>query len=82
MPGFDVSSWIALSVQAKTPPTIVSKLHADSVAAVSDPMTKRKLEEMGVAVVGSTPAELAAQVKADIAKWGPVIKRAGISVRD
>jgi len=82
VPGFDVSSWIALFVPAKTPPTIVSKLHADSVAAVSDPMTKRKLEEMGVAVVGSTPAELAAQVKADIAKWGPVIKRAGISLRD
>ena len=82
VPGFDVSSWIALFVPAKTPPTIVSKLHADSVAAVSDPMTKRKLEEMGVAVVGSTPAELAAQVKADIAKWGPVIKAAGISARD
>jgi tripartite-type tricarboxylate transporter receptor subunit TctC len=82
VPGFDVSSWIALFVPAKTPPTIVSKLHADSVAAVSDPMTKRKLEGMGVAVVGSTPAELAAQVKADIAKWGSVIKGAGISVRD
>jgi tripartite-type tricarboxylate transporter receptor subunit TctC len=82
VPGFDVSSWIALFVPAKTPPAIVSKLHADSVAAVSDPTTKRKLEEMGVTAIGSTPAELAAQVKADIAKWSPVIKEAGISVRD
>jgi tripartite-type tricarboxylate transporter receptor subunit TctC len=44
--------------------------------------TSPAIEEMGVEVVGSSPAELAAQVKADITKWGPVIREAGISVRE
>jgi tripartite-type tricarboxylate transporter receptor subunit TctC len=82
VPDFDMSSWIALFVPAKTPPQIIGKLHADTVSLLADPATKRKLEDMGVVVVGSTPAELAAQFKADIEKWGPIIKENGISIRD
>jgi tripartite-type tricarboxylate transporter receptor subunit TctC len=82
VPGFDVSSWIGLFVPAKTPAAIVSKLSADTAAAVTEPTAKRKLEEMGVVGVGSTPAELAAYFKAEIDKWGPVIKDAGISIRE
>ncbi|HKA78764.1 MAG TPA: tripartite tricarboxylate transporter substrate binding protein [Xanthobacteraceae bacterium] len=82
VPDFDMSSWIALFLPAKTPPQIVSKLHADTVALLTDPATKRKLEDMGVVVAGSTPAELAATFKADIEKWGPIIKENGISLRD
>jgi tripartite-type tricarboxylate transporter receptor subunit TctC len=82
VPDFDMSSWIALFVPAKTPPQIVSKLHADTVSLLADPATRRKLEDMGVVVSGSTPAELAATFKADIEKWGPIIKENGISLRD
>ena len=82
IPGFDLSSWIALFVPAKTPSQVVGKLHADTVAVLAEPATRRKLEDMGVVVVGSTPAELAAQFRADIEKWGPIIKEAGISIRD
>jgi tripartite-type tricarboxylate transporter receptor subunit TctC len=82
VPDFDMSSWIALFVPAKTPPQIVGKLHADTVSLLAEPATRRKLEDMGVVVVGSTPAELAAQFKADIEKWGPIIKENGISIRD
>jgi tripartite-type tricarboxylate transporter receptor subunit TctC len=82
VPGFDMSSWIALFVPAKTPPQIVSKLHADTVSLLADPATRRKLEDMGVVVAGSTPAELAATFRADIEKWGPIIKENGISLRD
>jgi tripartite-type tricarboxylate transporter receptor subunit TctC len=82
VPDFDMSSWIALFVPAKTPPQIVGKLHADTVSLLAEPTTMRKLEDMGVVVVGSTPAELAAQFKADIEKWGPIIKENGISIRD
>jgi tripartite-type tricarboxylate transporter receptor subunit TctC len=82
VPGFDVSSWIGLFVPVKTPPPIVSRLHADTVAALGDPATRQKLADMGVVVVGSTPRELADAVKADVVKWGPVIRDAGISLRD
>jgi tripartite-type tricarboxylate transporter receptor subunit TctC len=82
VPGFDVSSWVGLFVPARTPPQIVSKVNAGTVAALADPATRRKLEEMGVVVVASTPGELADAVKADMARWGPIIKQAGISIRD
>ena len=65
VPGFDVSSWYAFFVPAKTPAEIVKKLHADTVAVLAEPAIKDKLEQIGVVVVGSTPEELAAQLKAE-----------------
>jgi len=82
VPGFDVSSWLGLFVPTKTPPHIVRKLNTDTVAALADPATKRKLEDLGVVVVGSTPAELADTMTADMTKWGPIIKESGISLRE
>ena len=58
VPGFDVSSWYAFFAPAKTPPDIIRKMHADTVAALNDPPTKQKLEGLGVVVRGSTPGEL------------------------
>jgi tripartite-type tricarboxylate transporter receptor subunit TctC len=79
VPGFDVSSWYGFFAPAKTPPEIIRKMHADTVAALNDPATKQKLESLGVVVKGSTPKELAAFLKAEMDKWGPVIKAAGIA---
>jgi tripartite-type tricarboxylate transporter receptor subunit TctC len=82
VPGFDVSSWYALFAPARTAPQIVRKMHADTVAVLSDAVTKERLEQLGVVVVGSTPGELAAFLRAEMDKWGPVIKEAGISIRE
>jgi tripartite-type tricarboxylate transporter receptor subunit TctC len=79
VPGFDVTSWYGFFAPAKTPPEIIRKLHADTVAVLNDPPTRQKLEGLGVGVIGSTPAELAAYLKAEMAKWGPVIREAGIT---
>ena len=79
VPGFDVSSWYAFLAPAKTPPEIIRKMHADTVAALTDPATKQKLETLGVVVRGSSPAEFAAFLKAEMDKWGPLIKDAGIT---
>jgi tripartite-type tricarboxylate transporter receptor subunit TctC len=82
VPGFDVSSWIGLFVPAKTPPAIVHKLNAATVAALADPATRQKLADMGVVVSASTPGGLADAVKGDMVKWGPIIKESGISIHD
>jgi tripartite-type tricarboxylate transporter receptor subunit TctC len=82
VPGFDVSSWYALFAPAKTAPEIVRKIHADTAAALADPATKERLEQLGVVVVGSTPAELGAFLRAEMDKWAPVIKEAGITIRE
>jgi tripartite-type tricarboxylate transporter receptor subunit TctC len=76
--GFDVSSWYAFFMPAKTPPAIVRKAYADTVTAITDPVIKERLEKLGVVVVGSTPEGLAAHLQSEMDKWGPVIKAAGI----
>jgi len=82
VPGYDTSSWFAFFVPARTPPDIIAKINADTVAALAEPSTRAKLETLGVVVVGSTPAELAALLKGEMDKWAPVIKAAGIRVTD
>jgi tripartite-type tricarboxylate transporter receptor subunit TctC len=80
VPGYDVSSWFALFVAAKTPPAIVAQLNADAVAALNYPAVKQRYAQLGATVVGSTQAELGAHLKAEMERWGPVIKAAGITV--
>lgn len=80
VPGFDVSAWYALFVPARTPPAVIQKLHADTVLALADPATKTRLEQLGVGVIGSSPEELRVHLKAEMDKWGVIIKEAGIKV--
>jgi tripartite-type tricarboxylate transporter receptor subunit TctC len=80
VPGYDVSSWFALFVAAKTPAEIVAKLNRDAVAALHHPPVKDRYAQLGARVVGSTPAELAAHLKSEMERWGPVIKAAGIKM--
>jgi tripartite-type tricarboxylate transporter receptor subunit TctC len=78
VPGYDVSSWFALFVAAKTPPELVARLNADAITALNTPATKARYAQLGATVVGSTPAELARFLQAEIDRWGPVIKAAEI----
>jgi len=80
VPGFDVSSWFAFFVPARTSPEIVRRMHADTVAALAHPPVKEKLEQLGATIIGSAPAELAAHLKAEMAKWAPVISEARIRI--
>ena len=82
LPGFDVSGWYAFFVPTNTPAPIVRKIHADTAAALADPAIRGRLEELGLFVVGSTPAELGRFLKSEMDKWGPLIKEAGISIRE
>jgi tripartite-type tricarboxylate transporter receptor subunit TctC len=82
LPGFEVSGWYAFFVPAKTPAGIVRKMYTDTAAVLAEPATKRRLEDLGLFVVGSSPEALGQFHKAEIDKWGPVIKEAGISIRE
>jgi tripartite-type tricarboxylate transporter receptor subunit TctC len=80
VPGFEVSSWYGFLVPARTPPDIISKMNADTVAGLAQPAVRARLEQLGYTVIGSTAQELAAYLRSDIEKWGPVIKAAGIRI--
>src|SRR3954462_13400903 len=80
VPGYDLSSWFALFVAAKTPPGIIAKLNADAVAALNYPAVKERYAQLGATVVGSTPSDLATHLKSEMERWEPIIKSAGIKV--
>ncbi len=80
VPDYEVSSWFGFLLPARTPPDIVRKISADTVAALADPAVKARLEQLGYTVIGSTAEGLAAHLRSDIDKWGPLIKAAGIRI--
>jgi tripartite-type tricarboxylate transporter receptor subunit TctC len=82
VPGYDTSSWFAFFVPAKTPPEIIAKIHTDTVAVLAEPQIRGKLDALGVVVVGSTPEQLGAHLKAEMERWAPVIKAANIRVSE
>jgi tripartite-type tricarboxylate transporter receptor subunit TctC len=82
VPGYDMSSWFAFVAPAKTPPEIIRRMSADTVAVLGEPAIKARLDKLGVIVVGSTPEKLGTHLKEEMQKWGPVIKAANIKVTE
>lgn len=74
--GYDVTQWYGLFAPAKTPREIVARLHAETVKAIENPDVRKRLVGVGVEPVSSTPEQLEAQVKSEIAEWGALIKSA------
>ena len=77
-PGFEVTAWFGLLAPARTPATIVRKLHLETVKALALPDLRAKLADLGLEGIGSSPDEFAAVIKSEIPKWAKVIKDAGI----
>ena len=77
-PGFETAAWYGVLVPAGTPKDIVSRLHAEMVKVLGHPDIKQKLQAQGGEPVGNTPAEFGAYIASEIAKWGKVIKAAGL----
>src|ERR1700749_53745 len=82
VPGFDVVSWFAFFVPAKTPADVIAKINADTNAALIYPAVKARFEDLGAVPKGSTPSELAAFLKSETDKWGPVIRDAQIKLEN
>lgn len=77
-PGLDSSVWFGLFAPAKTPRSIVVKINKEVVAALQLPEAKAALLSQGAEAVPTTPEEFDAFLKREIAKWGKVIKEAGL----
>jgi tripartite-type tricarboxylate transporter receptor subunit TctC len=78
LPGYEAVQSNALYAPAKTPAAIVSRLHQESIRILNQPDVNEKLFNVGLEIVGSTPEQLAAYMKSEIAVWGKVIRNAGI----
>lgn len=80
IPGFNNTSWYALFAPTGTPPAIVNKLNAEMKRAVANAEFSKSVEAMGLVPASSTPQELGALVKSELARWTRVIREAGIRV--
>ena len=78
-PGFESILSVGLMAPAGTPPAIIEKIHQASVKALSTPEVRKRLSDIGMEVIGNSPAEFAAALKAEAPQWAKVIKDAGIA---
>jgi len=76
--GYDANTNGGFLAPAGTPKAIITKLNAEINAALKLPDVRAKLEAAGIEIQGGTPQEYAALIKSDLAKWGKVVKDAGI----
>jgi len=78
VPGYALDPWLGLFVPARTPSDAVTKIHAEVGKILGSPDLKARLGPQGIELVTSSPAEFTRFIREDNAKWGKIIKEAGI----
>lgn len=77
VPGFEFTSWYGVIVPAATPPAIVARLNATLNRILEQADVKEQLTSQAMLVVGGTPEAFSAKIKAEMARWGKVVKDTG-----
>jgi len=80
LPDFIASAWFGLVAPPGTPPAVVARINADAVEALKLPDVQSRFLEQGAEPVGNTPAEMAAFVKEEMARWQKVIQTANVTL--
>ena len=79
LPGFLMSAWVGVLAPVKTPQSIVERINADTVAALSSAGFRAALDARSILPGGGTPEEFGRQIAAEIAEWRQVAARIGIT---
>ena len=77
LPGFDASNWMGMFAPGKTPPRIVEFIQREVAVLVKDKEIGARLLTLGFEPTGTTPAEFAKVIQAEITKWKHVIETSG-----
>jgi tripartite-type tricarboxylate transporter receptor subunit TctC len=78
VPGYAATNWYGLLAPAKTPKPVIDRLNKEMVAALTAPEVAESLKSRGIDATPSSPAQFAAFIRAENAKWSQVIKQSGI----
>ena len=78
VPDFESSSWVGILAPAKTPRPVIDRLNKELNALLTSPDVIERLAKLGIVATPGTPEQYGEQMKADLAKYGPVVKAAGI----
>ena len=79
-PGFVAEAWVGLLAPAKTPPGIIARLNSEVVGIIGQPQIKARFAEQGLETIGSTPAQLDQWIRAELERWGKVIRAQKITL--
>ena len=78
VPGYEITNWFGLAVPAATSKDLIGRLYGDVSKVLAQPDVRDKIQAMGADVIGSPPAEFAAFMKRETAKWAKVVREANI----
>lgn len=81
VPGYEAASWYAVMAPAATPRAVIDKLNRESVAAIQSPEIKAKLVSQGIQLELLSPEQLGDKIRSETARWGKVVKAAGVKVQ-
>lgn len=79
-PGFDTSLWFGLLAPAATPKDVIGKVYAEVLRALKKPDVVERIASQGADIVGDSPAEFAAFIASESAKYARIIKQAGVKL--
>ena len=78
VPGYELLIWFAIVAPAATPKPLIARLNAEVVKAIDAADTRKRFIAFATDPASSTPEQLTAYIRSEIAKWTKVIKQAGI----
>jgi tripartite-type tricarboxylate transporter receptor subunit TctC len=81
-PGFEAVPWFGFLVPTGTPQLVIDKVHQETVKVLAMPDVRKKLEEAGLDVIGSSPAEFAEVIRTEIPYWAKIIREIGLKLSD
>ncbi|GAD24828.1 tripartite tricarboxylate transporter substrate binding protein [Acidovorax sp. MR-S7] len=78
MADFDVTAWVGLMAPRGTPAQAIRRLNSESSALLAQPEVRQRYRELGADAAGGTPEAFGSHIRAESAKWGALIRQAGI----
>jgi tripartite-type tricarboxylate transporter receptor subunit TctC len=78
LPGFEAGAWYGLLAPAATPRAVVDRIHADAVKVLHSPEVQQRFTAEAFEIPADSPDQFAAVIKAEIAKWAPIVRAANL----
>lgn len=82
LPGYEVATWYGFVVRSGTPPDVVQTINQGFNKAIADPQVRARMEGLGIKLLGGTSEEFGRHIRAEMGRWGTVLRQAGIKLEE